>query len=51
MEPADDVALLKRIRNGDEEAFTVFLERHQHSLINYLTHLTRSRQRAGGTPA
>ena len=46
MEPEDDGALLKRIRNGDEEAFTVFLERHQHSLINYLTHLTRSRQRA-----
>ena len=46
MEPADDGALLKRIQNGDEDAFTVFLERHQHSLINYLTHLTRSRQRA-----
>jgi len=46
MEPADDGALLKRIRDGDEDAFTIFLERHQHSLINYLTHLTRSRQRA-----
>ena len=46
MEPADDGALLKRIRNGDEEAFTLFVERHQRSLINYLTHLTRSRQRA-----
>jgi len=46
MEPADDVALIRRIREGDEEAFTIFVERHQHSLINYLTHLTRSRERA-----
>src|SRR4051812_23949591 len=46
MEPADDVALIRRIREGDEDAFTTFLKRHQHSLINYLTHLTRSRERA-----
>jgi RNA polymerase sigma-70 factor (ECF subfamily) len=46
MEPADEAGLLTRIREGDEEAFAIFLERHQHSLINYLTHLTRSRERA-----
>jgi len=46
MEPADDAALIGRIREGDEEAFTTFVERCQHSLINYLTHLTRSRERA-----
>lgn len=30
----------------DSEDFASFVERHQHSLINYLTHLTRSRERA-----
>lgn len=45
MQP-DDVGLIKRIREGDEDAFTIFVERHQHSLTNYLTHLTRSRERA-----
>jgi RNA polymerase sigma-70 factor (ECF subfamily) len=46
MEPADDAALIRRIREGDEDAFTIFVERYQHSLINYLIHLTRSRERA-----
>jgi RNA polymerase sigma-70 factor (ECF subfamily) len=30
----------------DDGAFVVFVEEHQHSLINYITHLTRSRERA-----
>jgi RNA polymerase sigma-70 factor (ECF subfamily) len=30
----------------DDGAFAVFVEEHQHSLINYITHLTRSRERA-----
>jgi len=46
MEPEDDGALIRRIQAGDEDAFAIFVERHQHSLINYLTHLTRSRERA-----
>jgi RNA polymerase sigma-70 factor, ECF subfamily len=46
MKAADDAALIRRIREGDEEAFTIFVERYQHSLINYLTHLTRSRELA-----
>jgi len=46
MEPADGVALIGRSGEANEEAFTAFVERHQHSLINYLTHLTRSRERA-----
>lgn len=46
MEPADDAALIRRMREGDEDAFTAYVGRHQHSLINFLTHLTRSRERA-----
>src|SRR5436309_10233262 len=46
MEPEDDGALVRRIQAGEEDAFAIFVERHQHSLINYLTHLTRSRERA-----
>ncbi len=30
----------------DDGAFVVFVAQHQHALINYLTHLTRSRERA-----
>src|SRR3954464_7857157 len=29
----------------DDAAFTEFVDRHKDSLINYLTHLTRSRER------
>src|SRR5436309_4558602 len=46
MEPEDDGALVRRIQAGEEDAFAIFVERHQHSLINYVTHLTRSRERA-----
>jgi len=42
----DDGALIKRIREGDEDAFAIFVDRHKDSLVNYLTHLTRSRERA-----
>lgn len=30
----------------DDAAFTDFIERHKDSLVNYLTHMTRSRDRA-----
>ena len=30
----------------DDAAFTAFIERHQDSLVNYLTHMLRSRDRA-----
>ena len=42
----DDGALIKRIREGDGDAFAIFVDRHKDSLVNYLTHLTRSRERA-----
>jgi len=30
----------------DDAAFATFVEQNQHSLVNYVTHLTRSRERA-----
>ena len=41
-----DDALMERVRGGDEEAFGVIVDRYKDSLINYLTHLVRSRERA-----
>lgn len=42
----NDGALIRRAQEGDEEAFAAFVDRYKDSLINYLTHLTRSRERA-----
>ena len=42
---ADD-QLMERVRGGDEEAFGTIVDRYKDSLINYLTHLVRSRERA-----
>ena len=42
---ADD-QLMERVRSGDEEAFGTIVDRYKDSLINYLTHLVRSRERA-----
>ncbi len=41
-----DDALMERVRGGDEEAFGFIVDRYKDSLINYLTHLVRSRERA-----
>jgi RNA polymerase sigma-70 factor (ECF subfamily) len=41
-----DGALIQRVCEGDDDAFAVLVERYQHSLHNYLNHLTRSRERA-----
>jgi RNA polymerase sigma-70 factor, ECF subfamily len=42
----DDGELIRRAREGDDDAFATFVDRYKDSLINYLTHLTRSRERA-----
>lgn len=42
---ADDV-LMQRVVAGDDDAFGEIVARHKHSLVNYLTHLIRSRERA-----
>ena len=46
MGPEDEVEPGRRSGEEDEHPFAAFVERHQHGLINYLTHLTRSRERA-----
>lgn len=42
----DDGALMVRVRGGDDAAFEVLVDRYRDPLVNYLTHLTGSRERA-----
>jgi RNA polymerase sigma-70 factor, ECF subfamily len=42
---SDDV-LMARVLEGDDDAFGEIVDRYKDSLINYLTHLVRSRDRA-----
>jgi len=37
---------MQRARGGDEDAFAEIVDRYKDSLLNYLTHLVRSRERA-----
>src|SRR5438067_9455752 len=46
MELENDGVLIRRAREGDEDAFAIFVRRYKDSLVNYLVHLTRSRERA-----
>ena len=46
MEPMRDGELMARVRSGDREAFGQLVGRHKDGLVNYLTGLTRSRDRA-----
>lgn len=41
-----DDALMALCAAGDEDAFAVIIDRYKNSLVNYLTHLVRSRDRA-----
>ena len=41
-----DDALMQRVREGDDDAFAEIVDRYRNSLVNYLTHLVRSRDRA-----
>lgn len=41
-----DDALMQRVREGDDDAFGEIVGRYKDSLVNYLTHLVRSRDRA-----
>jgi len=41
-----DDALMQRVREGDDAAFGEIVDRYKDSLVNYLTHLVRSRDRA-----
>src|SRR6185436_9782147 len=46
MQADTDATLMQRVRAGDEDAFAEIVERYKNPLINYLTHLVRSRERA-----
>ncbi|HYO77886.1 MAG TPA: sigma factor [Thermoanaerobaculia bacterium] len=37
---------MQRVREGDDDAFAEIVDRYKDSLVNYLTHLVRSRDRA-----
>jgi RNA polymerase sigma-70 factor (ECF subfamily) len=41
-----DDALMEAVRNGDDAAFGTIVDRYKDSLVNYLTHLVRSREHA-----
>ena len=41
-----DDALMQRVREGDDDAFGEIVDRYKDSLVNYLTHLVRTRDRA-----
>ena len=41
-----DDALMRRVQEGDDDAFGEIVDRYKDSLVNYLTHLVRSRDRA-----
>jgi len=42
---ASDSALMGLVGQGDREAFAVLVDRHKHSLTNYLARLTGTRER------
>ncbi len=46
MQGETDDQLMKRCVDGDESAFGVIVDRYKNALVNYLTHLVRSRDRA-----
>ncbi|HVT45706.1 MAG TPA: RNA polymerase sigma factor [Thermoanaerobaculia bacterium] len=46
MEQATDGQLMSLTREGDTEAFAVLIDRYKDALVNYLRHLTGSREQA-----
>ena len=42
----EDGALMARVKQGDEQAFADLVNRYKDLLVNYLTRMTRSRERA-----
>lgn len=42
----DDGRLMARVKAGDEQAFADLVERYKNPLVNYLTQMTRNRERA-----
>jgi len=46
MQRESDDVLMQRVQEGDADAFSDIVDRYKDSLVNYLTHLVRSRDRA-----
>lgn len=46
MHAESDDALMQRVRDGNDDAFATIVDRYKDALVNYLTHLVRSRDRA-----
>jgi RNA polymerase sigma-70 factor (ECF subfamily) len=46
MDDIADVELMRRVRAGDHAAFETIVETYRRPLVNYLTHMTASRDRA-----
>ena len=42
-----DGQLMERVQAGDSNAFGEVVDRHKNGLVNYLSRLTGSRERAG----
>ena len=40
-----DDQLMQRVREGDDDAFGEIVDKYKNPLVNYLTHLVRSRDR------
>ena len=45
MESWSDAELMLRLQSGEDEVFAEILDRHRDMMVNYLTRLTRSRER------
>lgn len=46
MKALSDACLMERVRSGDRAAFGHLVDRHKDAMVNYLTRLTGSRDRA-----
>ncbi len=46
VEEDSDAMLMVRVKAGDRDAFGDLVERHKNGIVNYLTHMTRDRDRA-----
>jgi RNA polymerase sigma-70 factor (ECF subfamily) len=44
--PLTDDDLMRRVQQGDTDAFAELVERHKSGLVNYMTHVAGSRERA-----
>ena len=46
MTDLSDADLMSRVQTGDRRAFATLIDKHKHHIVNYLTALTRDRDRS-----